>query len=59
MDPNATLKRMREVVGTIPGHPEDYDGELFDLFENLDDWLTRGGFLPTDWNQERNAHASQ
>ncbi|MFE0099827.1 hypothetical protein [Streptomyces sp. NPDC059009] len=57
MDPNATLMRLRravdriEVVAASP--EEDWSGELIDVLEHfdaLDQWLRRGGFLPSDWN---------
>ena len=52
MDPNETLKQIREVIrdlrdGEMPSmHAAD---TLADLFEGLDDWLTKGGFLPDAW----------
>ena len=27
--------------------------ELLDLIDGLDQWMSRGGFLPTSWAQER------
>jgi len=44
MDPNATLDELRECVRT-----EDYEGRMIELFEALDNWLTKGGGLPKDW----------
>jgi hypothetical protein len=46
MDPTATLKRIREICEQ--GNAIDL-AELIDLVEALDQWMTRGGFLPTQW----------
>lgn len=49
MDPNETLNRMR----TITSREAEWDNltlaELAELFEAMDGWLTRGGFLPEAW----------
>ncbi|MGI8310688.1 hypothetical protein [Saccharopolyspora hattusasensis] len=57
MDPNKTLEQLRTVVReyrqetTDPaGHLELAD-ELVGHFENLDKWLSRGGFLPEAWQR--------
>lgn len=42
MDPNVTLNRLRELA-------DDNDVEWANLFESLDDWLSKGGFLPSEW----------
>lgn len=43
MDPNATLKMVRDAKRS-----NDIEGEL-EAYRNLDGWLSRGGFLPDDW----------
>lgn len=53
MDPNETLKRLREL--SEQGFPttdnlEDAD-EFHALFRDLDEWLSKGGFLPTAWQR--------
>ena len=52
MDPNETLAMIRELVRA--GHAGKWSGtdarELVDLTQALDDWLTRGGFLPDAWD---------
>lgn len=55
MDPNTTLNTIREAI-------EDWnDGRIDDRealaclvgdIDALDEWLTRGGFLPADWNRK-------
>jgi hypothetical protein len=61
MDPNATLAEMREIAAGL----EDADSD--DLSESeiqallylagqvraMDDWLSKGGFLPTAWKLAR------
>ncbi len=56
MDPNACLKELRELVekstyGKITD-VADYE-RLTDLVEALDGWLSEGGFLPEDWQKNR------
>lgn len=49
MDPNAALNELREMVAAINnGRTPDLE-HLAEVFEGLDDWISRGGFLPTDW----------
>lgn len=52
MDPNATLKEIRELYNRggsqMPLSIEEQD-RLCDLMACLDDWLVGGGFLPSDW----------
>lgn len=47
MDPNETLRRLRQLIGgtenVVPW------AEAVDLFTDLDEWLSKGGFLPQDW----------
>jgi len=52
MDPNATLKALR---AAIQDH-EDSEGdsecdvyEIVELFEALDEWMSKGGFTPDAW----------
>ncbi|MEV8320992.1 hypothetical protein AB0Q95_43255 [Streptomyces sp. NPDC059900] len=56
MDPGAALAQLRRAVGgldSIAAHPaRDWSGELIDVLEHiaaLDEWISRGGFLPGDW----------
>ena len=55
MDPNACLARIREIIEK-GSHPLDHQ-DAEDLAENidaLDGWLSRGGFLPVEWTNNRN-----
>ncbi len=51
MDVNETLRRLREAIQNeqIAGDGS-YADEIAELFAALDEWLTRGGALPSDWN---------
>ena len=61
MDPNATLKELLEVVERI--EKEFFTegeaicvndlGTLIEGVVNLDEWLSKGGFLPDRWNKGR------
>jgi hypothetical protein len=56
VDPNATLARLRElarrcVQGALVDRMETE--EMAELFEALDTWITRGGFLPEAWAREQ------
>jgi hypothetical protein len=61
MDPNATLDRIRELVASInknDGLDEDdfqsMASELAEYVEALDEWISKGGFLPTAWQRSIN-----
>lgn len=59
MDPNEALKELRMLMAHIRTDPEEEplaEDEAADLFDALDDWLSRGGFLPNDWNHTRQNH---
>ncbi len=47
MDPNTTLARLRELAAAADDVEEA--AELAEAFHALDEWLSRGGFLPADW----------
>jgi hypothetical protein len=57
MDPNANLKEMREIAKTILSGEEydtGYDAvRLAELVEALDEWITKGGFLPEAWSKKK------
>jgi hypothetical protein len=55
MDPNKVLQEIRQLVARADEHEltTDESDYLTELFENLDEWLSHGGFLPNDWNKER------
>jgi len=58
MDPNAALEQIRISAGELRSQDDDgalegsQVGNLLDHVEALDEWLSKGGFLPRDW-QER------
>lgn len=60
MDPNVTLAALRALMRKLNGDvqcgievdPEDV-ACAFDRWESLDGWLSRGGFLPDEWETGR------
>jgi hypothetical protein len=55
MDPTQCLKEIRELVVACQKSPGDLisAGDLADHFDALDKWLTRGGHLPWQWEENR------
>lgn len=51
MDPNTALARMRALTERADSQQLTLEEgfELAELISGLDQWLSRGGFLPTDW----------
>lgn len=56
MDPNATLKELRSALPLCHSSERHTAiGALMrvaELTEALDQWLSNGGFLPTDWEHK-------
>lgn len=51
MDPDEVLRKIRAITedhydSEIPGNVMD---ELVELIDALDQWITTGGFLPSEW----------
>jgi len=59
MDPNETLEELRQRTedalsgGYAMGDMDVVATDLAILFEALDQWLSKGGFLPSDWSARR------
>lgn len=64
MDPDEALKKLRESAARVQEVFDNYVRNRFDPLEGaaetlltyaqaLDDWLSKGGFLPADWNKNR------
>ena len=55
MDPNATLQQIRSLV-TIYFNggkwPEPDATDLAQAIRDLDEWLSKGGFLPDAWARD-------
>lgn len=54
MDPNETLKRGRTAAQAVNDAPNlvemEHEAEtLAEAFVSLDEWITKGGFLPKPW----------
>jgi hypothetical protein len=58
MDPDAVLEKGREALRLYlrrfynKGTGLSEANDLADAFESLDDWLSRGGFLPKAWQKK-------
>jgi hypothetical protein len=50
MDPNDALAEMREIAKADQSEYHDDIHRLCELFIGLDEWITRGGFLPEAWD---------
>lgn len=62
MDPNEALRLIRRLVSDSEEIDEYYDYSVTDRYDDLeeavkilDTWLSSGGFLPDDWNKNREA----
>lgn len=56
MDPDAALAQIRELIikQQTDNELNDTDTDrLVELIDGLDEWMTKGGFLPTDWSALR------
>lgn len=51
MDPNETLKRIREEVALYNQGARLDEHNLIEHFEALDEWLSKGGALPKEWER--------
>lgn len=49
MDPDETLARLLQLAAVEKLSPEQAV-DFAELFHALDDWITRGGFLPRSWS---------
>lgn len=49
MDPDAALTEMRELAQSDLSEFNEDIHRLAELFIGLDEWLSKGGFLPVDW----------
>ena len=59
MDPNEALKTLRQLVideeylsQGIGGIIHTNGQAIYEAFTALDNWLQKGGFLPSDWQRE-------
>lgn len=62
MDPDELLSRMRLALHKFnnPSYIEDIQESAEDIardFDDLDEWLTQGGFLPQAWEHRATASA--
>ena len=59
MDPDALLINLRAAVAAFI-HNDDFEvvDDIVYMFDNLDHWLTNGGFIPTDWMGREPRHTA-
>lgn len=50
MDPNATLDEIRDILKNQ--RARESAERLRELIESLDQWLSKGGFLPEAWEKK-------
>lgn len=57
MDPNTALANLRNIVGIARAveMSSPFTTAVCEAFESLDEWIMRGGFLPTDWADAQGA----
>jgi hypothetical protein len=48
MDPNENLSEQRRIIARL--NEAGPIARLVELVEALDGWLSKGGFVPQDWN---------
>jgi len=64
MDPNTNLEEQRRIAARLLAdrqrstHSREVDAvqdaiRLAELVQALDEWITRGGFLPSEWSKPR------
>ena len=55
MDPDKVLEQLRELYNSWQdGHLGSHEVGLFiEAFDNLDNWIISGGFLPKEWEVSR------
>ena len=51
MDPTANLFELREILNAPGALDADAVARVRELFDALDNWIGRGGFLPDDWRR--------
>lgn len=54
MDPNETLRRARNIAARAFDGGASFElAELAEAFQDLDEWIMKGGFLPSQWEANR------
>ena len=55
MDPNETLRVIRERYNSLLADPDGFSladaHELSEHIKSLDEWILKGGFLPSEWSK--------
>lgn len=53
MDTNTTLDEIRILIQRIQSGEQDLASELASKVQELDGWLSKGGFLPRVWRHQQ------
>jgi len=65
MDPDEALKQLRILAAAVQIAKDNNTleaedaGLMADLFEGLDGWISRGGFLPAAWVQKPSSQGTR
>ena len=53
VDPDAVLERIRNLCARFRAGDYVVTEDLVEAVENMDDWITRHGFLPAEWGGKK------
>lgn len=59
MDINQTLIELRELVEASHVSATDLTDEIAERFEIIDQWLSKGGFFPSEWDGPRTTEVNE
>jgi hypothetical protein len=56
MDPNEALRKLRKLAKQLldegnAGDAAELGLDMAEQFQSLDEWMSKGGFVPTDWRR--------
>lgn len=53
MDPDTNLAEIRKLLSEHYREGTTDYGRLADLVDSLDNWMAKGGFMPSSWEKNR------
>lgn len=53
MDPDACLKEIRSKLAEVANSNSIDPDRFYELVASLDEWISKGGFLPEAWQTEK------
>jgi len=51
VDPDVALKELRELTNKGMDLSDDEIERVVELFQGLDNWVSKGGYLPKEWRR--------